>query len=306
LKLITTLKRLNAHLCSARKRPYVLNFDPAVHTVPYPVNIDIRDTVNYKELMKQYQLGPNGAIITSLNLFSTRFDKVLEIVEKRQQDTDFFLCDTPGQIEIFTWSAAGAVITEAFSTSFPTLIAFVIDTPRCTSPITFISNMLYACSIFYKTRLPLILVFNKCDIADFEFAVEWMTNYESFQDAIEKDTSYMASLAKSLSLTLNEFYQNMNFVDVSAVTGSGMDRFFSKVELAVTEFREVYLPELERLKKHKLQKQKELEEDALEKNLGKAALVFRSKGNCEDNDIESSCSDSCQSDSDSEIRKKEN
>ena len=38
---------------------------------------DIRDTVNYKEVMKQYSLGPNGGIVTSLNLFATRFDQVV-------------------------------------------------------------------------------------------------------------------------------------------------------------------------------------------------------------------------------------
>jgi hypothetical protein len=32
--------------------------------------------VNYKNVMKQYSLGPNGAILTSLNLFATRFDQV--------------------------------------------------------------------------------------------------------------------------------------------------------------------------------------------------------------------------------------
>lgn len=53
-----------------------MNLDPAVTTVPFAANIDIRDTVNYKEVMGQYQLGPNGAIMTSLNLFATRFDQV--------------------------------------------------------------------------------------------------------------------------------------------------------------------------------------------------------------------------------------
>lgn len=33
--------------------------------------------VKYKEVMKQYNLGPNGGILTSLNLFATRFDQVL-------------------------------------------------------------------------------------------------------------------------------------------------------------------------------------------------------------------------------------
>ena len=44
---------------------------------------DIRDTVNYKEVMKQYNLGPNGGIVTSLNLFATRFDQVMNFIEKR-------------------------------------------------------------------------------------------------------------------------------------------------------------------------------------------------------------------------------
>jgi GPN-loop GTPase len=54
--------------------------------VPFGVNIDIRDTVNYKEVMKQYNLGPNGGILTSLNLFATRFDQVIQYAEKRSSE----------------------------------------------------------------------------------------------------------------------------------------------------------------------------------------------------------------------------
>jgi hypothetical protein len=32
--------------------------------------------VNYKKVMSQYGLGPNGGIVTALNLFATRFDQV--------------------------------------------------------------------------------------------------------------------------------------------------------------------------------------------------------------------------------------
>jgi GTPase SAR1 family protein len=66
---------------------YILNLDPAVMHLPYAPNIDIRDTVNYKELMKQYNLGPNGAIVTALNLFATRFDKVSELLQARARAT---------------------------------------------------------------------------------------------------------------------------------------------------------------------------------------------------------------------------
>lgn len=94
------------------------------------------------------------------------------MIEKRADQLDYVLVDTPGQIEIFTWSASGAIITEAFASTFPTVIAYVVDTPRSANPTTFMSNMLYACSILYKTRLPLVLVFNKTDVAQHEFALE--------------------------------------------------------------------------------------------------------------------------------------
>ena len=39
---------------------------------------------------------------------------------------------------------------------------------------TVLRFMAQACSILYKTKLPLILVFNKCDVQSHEFAIEWM------------------------------------------------------------------------------------------------------------------------------------
>lgn len=75
---------MTSHLHSQKKPPYVINLDPAVHELSYPANIDIRDTVNYKEVMKQYQLGPNGGIMTALNLFATKFDEVLNLLEKKE------------------------------------------------------------------------------------------------------------------------------------------------------------------------------------------------------------------------------
>lgn len=79
----TFMQRINAHLHGQKEPPYVINLDPAVLNVPFESNIDIRDSVNYKEVMKQYNLGPNGGILTSLNLFATKVDQILGLVEKR-------------------------------------------------------------------------------------------------------------------------------------------------------------------------------------------------------------------------------
>lgn len=82
------------------------------------------------------------------------------------------LVDTVGLIEVFTCSGSGTMITEAFASTFPTVIAYVVDTVRSSDPNMFMSIMLSACSILDKTRLPLVLAFNKTDIAQHQFALE--------------------------------------------------------------------------------------------------------------------------------------
>lgn len=259
------VQRLTSYLYSRKNVPYVINMDPACHEVSYPCNIDIRDTVNYKEVMKQYSLGPNGAIMTSLNLFTTKFNQIIDLIEKRSKECKYTIIDTPGQIEVFTWSASGSIITEALASTFPTIVVYVMDTPRSTNPITFMSNMLYACSIMYKSKLPFIIVMNKNDIIHHGFVGEWITNFESFQTALENETSYMSNLTRSLSLVLDEFYQNIKFVGVSSLTGNGFSDFIDAVQLAAEDYEKNYKPEYEKFKQKKLDQEKKRQEENLKR-----------------------------------------
>lgn len=247
----TFVQRLTAHLHAKSTPPYVINLDPAVYEVNYPVNIDIRDTVKYKEVMKQYNLGPNGGIMTCLNLFATKFEQVVGFIENRKSQHKHIIIDTPGQIEVFTWSASGMIITETLAMTHPTVIVYVMDTARCTNPVTFMSNMLYACSIMYKTKLPFIVLLNKVDIVDHSFVQEWMTDFEAFQDALQPGGSYASNLTLSMSLVLDQFYQNLHCVGVSSMTGFGMDDFLAKHDVAVNEFITEFRPELEKKIKRK-------------------------------------------------------
>jgi translation initiation factor IF-2 len=104
------------------------------------------------------------------------------------------------------------------------------------------SNMLYACSILYKTKLPFVLVFNKTDVVDHHFATDWMTSYEKFSAALQADSTYMSSLTRSMSLVLDEFYANLRCVGVSAVTGAGVDELFQTIDEAKQEYLRDYLP----------------------------------------------------------------
>jgi len=287
------MQQINAHLHSKKDPPYVINLDPAVLHSPFESNIDIRDSVNYKEVMKQYNLGPNGGILTSLNLFATKIDQVLGLLEKRaapdaenptRKPINNILVDTPGQIEVFVWSASGQILLESLASSFPTVIAYIIDTPRTSSTSTFMSNMLYACSILYKTKLPMILVFNKADVKDPLFAKEWMTDFDAFQAALNEDqegnafggsegggdgtgmgSGYMGSLLNSMSLMLEEFYAHLSVVGVSSLYGTGIDEFFEAVKDKAEEFKRDYQPELEKRRIEREENKQKAREKELEK-----------------------------------------
>jgi hypothetical protein len=202
----TFVNALIEYMAKQGKKTYNVNLDPAVLKVEFPCHIDIRDSVKYKQVMKSYNLGPNGSILTSLNLFAAQFDQVIGLMTAKSDQLDYIIIDTPGQIEVFSQSASGQIITQSLACTFPTSNLYIADTVRCENPNSFMSNMLYSLSILYKSKIPLLVVFNKTDIIDHSFVVEWMTDFNAFDEALAKCDNYLASLSRSMSLVLEEFY----------------------------------------------------------------------------------------------------
>jgi GPN-loop GTPase len=84
----TFVQRLISNMNMAGKKTYNINLDPAVLEVNFPANIDIRDSVKYKNIMKTYKLGPNGAILTCLNIFAAQFDQVVKLIEQKKSELE--------------------------------------------------------------------------------------------------------------------------------------------------------------------------------------------------------------------------
>lgn len=154
--------------------------------------------------MKNYSLGPNGAIVTALNLYTTKFHQLMDLLAKVnvKNSHDVAVIDTPGQIEVFTWSASGQILTESLASTFPTVVVYVMDLERSTSPITFMSNMLYACSVLYKTKLPFIVVLNKVCLKNTLLLLLYLSN-----EIIITSMEYMTKKLFYISLNLSVEYR---------------------------------------------------------------------------------------------------
>jgi Fe2+ transport system protein B len=241
--------------------------------------------------MTQYGLGPNGAILTSLNLFCTRFDQVADLIEAKLPALQYVLADTPGQIEVFNWSASGTIIAETLASLTPTVIVYVVDAARCASPVTFMANMLYACGVMYRARLPMVVALNKSDAGDAAACEEWMRDLDAFQAALDAEaaagagsgnggaggggTGYITTLSRSMALVLAEFYAGIAAVPVSAVTGEGINEMFDAIYEAAETFDVEYAPLLERARKERAagkEKDQAVEMEKLQRDMAAASV----------------------------------
>lgn len=86
------------------------------------------------------------------------------------------------------------------------------------------------------------LLGHQSDILSPKFALEWMSDFEKLQEALDTsgDESYMNSLNRSLALVLDEFYNALTAVGVSAASGDGMPALF-KVSVDVSLIVRSYL-----------------------------------------------------------------
>jgi len=90
----------------------IVNLDPGAERLPYAPEVDIRDWIDIRGVMSDYDLGPNGAQIICADLLALKVDEVKEAIE--EYETDYVLVDTPGQIELFAYRESSSVIVDTF------------------------------------------------------------------------------------------------------------------------------------------------------------------------------------------------
>ena len=200
----------------------VLNLDPGVENLPYTCDIDVRDYVDIVSIMKEYDLGPNGALIMANDLIASKIDDIRNEIER--VNPDYLLIDTPGQIELFAYRSSGSFIVENLTNEEKSSI-FLFDGSLITTPVNFVSIALLATSIRLRLGLPTLNIISKTDVigAKLKDIIEWSGNIRTLENAIAGDTDgEMYSLSTNIlrGLNLSGFAQGL--IPVSNVTGDGL------------------------------------------------------------------------------------
>ena len=114
----------NEWLKLSKQNVITVNLDPGVLTLPYTPEIDIRDYIKIEQLMEQYELGPNGALIMAADLIAEETDRLGDEIASFRPD--IVLIDTPGQMELFAFRASGPYIASEL-TKEPKAIIYLFD-----------------------------------------------------------------------------------------------------------------------------------------------------------------------------------
>ena len=200
----------------------VLNLDPGVENLPYTCDVDVRDYVDLISVMKQYDLGPNGAMIMASDLIASKIDDLQRDVDN--VNPDYLIVDTPGQIELFAYRTSGPFFVQNFNVEQKSAI-FLHDGSLVTTPTNFVSMALLASSIKLRLNLPFVNVLTKIDLIEDRIRdiLKWSSNLSSLEEAIAKQSdgeSYTLVMNILRSLNVGGFSQGL--IPISNATTEGM------------------------------------------------------------------------------------
>jgi GTPase SAR1 family protein len=209
----------------------IVNLDPGALTLPYSPDVDVRDYINIADLMEKYGLGPNGALIMAADLVADEIEKLSDEIEDLR--SDIVLVDTPGQMELFAFRAAGPYIASEL-TKEQKAIVYLFDSVFSVNPLNYVSNLFLSAAVYNRFFLPQIHLLSKCDLLpkeEIDKIVDWSANPKALEFAIEqKLEGTKRLLSRNMMRAVYQLGLRFLLVPVSAKTNEGMINFNTALE----------------------------------------------------------------------------
>lgn len=185
-----------------------VNLDPGAENLPYSPDVDIRDWISLKEVMKEYNLGPNGAQIACADMLALNTSDIKECIDNFK--TEYILMDTPGQLELFVFREAGKYIIE-FLNPAQSMVAYLLDPNLSKTASGFVSQMLLALNTSFRMEKPQVNILSKSDMLsenELDLILKWSEESDTLQESLlcEKASVYQEISRDILNLIKN--FQN--------------------------------------------------------------------------------------------------
>ena len=214
--------RLRDHYAGNGAFAAVLNMDPGAEGTPYACDVDVRDHVDIASIMRQYDLGPNGALVMASDLAAAKCGALQ--AEVGRVNPDYLIVDTPGQIELLAYRPSGKFVVDNL-TAEERAVVFLFDGALVTDPLNLVSIALLASSIRLRLGVPYLAAMTKSDLAGdgVRDVLEWSSDHASLSAAISGAADGETySLASSILRGLGDGGFAQGLVPVSNVTGEGL------------------------------------------------------------------------------------
>ncbi len=211
-----------------------LNLDPGVRAIPYNPDIDIRDFIILEEVMDEYGLGPNGAMILASDLMVNFLDDLKDEID--EYNPDWIFVDTAGQLELFAFRETGPLIASTLGFgSIQRAVTFLFDSHFVLRPNGFISTLLLAASVQFRFKnISQINLLSKVDLLDedqIDMIVNWSQDFRALEDSTNEREK---GLIRELSMLISEVFialgSTSEIIPCSVKEANGLDMLFGYLQ----------------------------------------------------------------------------
>ncbi len=208
----------------------IINMDPAVESLPYTPDVDVREYVNARVIAEKHGLGPNGALLASMDLLYTRIKDLKEEIVDREAPLN--IIDTPGQLELFAYRRTGPLLLDEIVPRDHGVVVFLIDSGFTYNRDSLISLLLLSSSIEFRHRMPQITAVSKSDLLSPEM-IEYIEGVN--EDPRSLISSQLSNPLKSEQVLVEAIAERgVNLIPVSSITGEGIDHLYAEIEKTLT------------------------------------------------------------------------
>ena len=213
-----------------------VNLDPGVSSLPYTPEVDVRDYVDVYNLMEEYGLGPNGALVMAADLIADQVERLSEEIEELH--SDMVLVDTSGQMELFAFRASGPYIANEL-TKENKAIVYLFDAVFSVNPLNYVSNLFLSSAVYNRFLLPQVHLLSKCDLLpreEVDRVVDWSSDPKALASAIDEKLEGMKRLlSRNMMQTIYNLGIRLLLTPISAKTSDGILNFNAALERILSQ-----------------------------------------------------------------------